>query len=310
MNTDNMSLLGLTIDYGPYGWLEEFAPAFTPNTTDLPGRRYRYGAQPAVAEWNLVRFAEALFVYGEDEPSLVSGLQEFQRTFARLEPAMLRSKLGLTREDPGDTALFAELFQGLASSEADFTLFFRELSALPLHSAFTERSASADAPRASELAALPVHSTASVHSASAVFLGSSSARPAGAPEVTTGWLTALAPVFYRPLSEESRAQLHGALTRLLLRVRAEEAASGLSPEDFVRARRSRMEQVNPRFIPRNFLAVEATTSLAQGDDSFLRQWMDVLRRPYDEQPGAEHFGSRRPEWARNRPGCATLSCSS
>ena len=61
MNTDNMSILGLTIDYGPYGWLEGFDPGWTPNTTDAEGRRYCYGNQPQIAQWNLVRLANALF---------------------------------------------------------------------------------------------------------------------------------------------------------------------------------------------------------------------------------------------------------
>ena len=52
MNTDNMSILGLTIDYGPYGWLDNYDPNWTPNTTDASGRRYRYGNQPQIAFWN------------------------------------------------------------------------------------------------------------------------------------------------------------------------------------------------------------------------------------------------------------------
>ena len=65
MNTDNMSILGLTIDYGPYGWLEGFDPHWTPNTTDAEGRRYCYGNQPQIALWNLVRLANALYPLAE-----------------------------------------------------------------------------------------------------------------------------------------------------------------------------------------------------------------------------------------------------
>ena len=61
MNTDNMSILGLTIDYGPYGWLDNYDPDWTPNTTDAQGRRYRYGHQPQIALWNLVQLANALY---------------------------------------------------------------------------------------------------------------------------------------------------------------------------------------------------------------------------------------------------------
>ncbi len=60
LNTDNMSILGLTIDYGPYGWVEDYDPDWTPNTTDAQGRRYRFGWQPRVAYWNLGKLAQAL----------------------------------------------------------------------------------------------------------------------------------------------------------------------------------------------------------------------------------------------------------
>ena len=67
MNTDNMSILGLTIDYGPYGWLEGFDPNWTPNTTDAQGRRYCFGNQPNIAHWNLARLAGALAPLIEDQ---------------------------------------------------------------------------------------------------------------------------------------------------------------------------------------------------------------------------------------------------
>jgi len=69
MNTDNMSILGLTIDDGPYGWLENYDPDWTPNTTDASGRRYRFGGQPQIAAWNLVQLANAiLHLVEEVEP--------------------------------------------------------------------------------------------------------------------------------------------------------------------------------------------------------------------------------------------------
>ena len=69
MNTDNMSILGLTIDYGPYGWLEGYEPDWTPNTTDSQSRRYRFGQQPSVALWNLFQLANALYpLVEEPEP--------------------------------------------------------------------------------------------------------------------------------------------------------------------------------------------------------------------------------------------------
>src|SRR5690606_25380791 len=68
MNTDNMSILGLTIDYGPYGWLDNYDPEWTPNTTDAQGRRYRFGQQARIALWNLVQLANAIYPLVEDVP--------------------------------------------------------------------------------------------------------------------------------------------------------------------------------------------------------------------------------------------------
>ena len=79
MNTDNMSILGLTIDYGPYGWLEGFDPGWTPNTTDAGGRRYRYGNQPQIAQWNLVRLANALFPLIERQGCAGTGIGGVRR---------------------------------------------------------------------------------------------------------------------------------------------------------------------------------------------------------------------------------------
>ena len=76
MNTDNMSMLGLTIDYGPYGFIEPYDLDWTPNITDAGGRRYRYGHQPQVALWNLARLAEALYPLIKEAEPLESTLAQ------------------------------------------------------------------------------------------------------------------------------------------------------------------------------------------------------------------------------------------
>ena len=101
MNTDNMSILGLTIDYGPYGWLEGYDPRWTPNTTDAEGRRYCYGNQPQIAQWNLVRLANALLPLIDDKAPLEQGLAVFGETFERASSRMLAGKLGLVVARPG-----------------------------------------------------------------------------------------------------------------------------------------------------------------------------------------------------------------
>jgi uncharacterized protein YdiU (UPF0061 family) len=132
MNTDNMSVLGLTIDYGPYGWLEGYDPAWTPNTTDAQGRRYCYGNQPHIAQWNLARFAEALLSL-VDKDQLEDSLALYADTFNSAWQRALAQKLGLASLDqPGDDELTSELLEALLEAETDFTLFFRNLAAVPL----------------------------------------------------------------------------------------------------------------------------------------------------------------------------------
>src|SRR5262245_4714901 len=132
MNTDNMSILGLTIDYGPYGWLEGYDPQWTPNTTDAPTRRYCYGNQPQIAQWNLARLAEALLPIVHDSAPLEEGLTLYAETFNHAWQRALARKLGFDALDrPQDDQLVSDLFALLYQVETDFTIFFRSLAALP-----------------------------------------------------------------------------------------------------------------------------------------------------------------------------------
>jgi uncharacterized protein YdiU (UPF0061 family) len=128
MNTDNLSILGVTIDYGPYGWLEGYDPMWTPNTTDAQGRRYCYGNQPGIGQWNLARLAEALLPLIERE-KLEEGLNLYADTFNDGWRRALAQKLGL--ESP-DEELARELLEALSETETDFTIFFRQLARVPL----------------------------------------------------------------------------------------------------------------------------------------------------------------------------------
>jgi uncharacterized protein YdiU (UPF0061 family) len=136
MNTDNMSVLGMTIDYGPYGWLEGYDPQWTPNTTDAHTRRYSYGNQPQIAQWNLARFAEALLPLVGDKAPLEEGLALYAATFKQAWHRALARKLGLAALDqPADDELVSELFGLLYQVETDFTIFFRNLARVPLDTA-------------------------------------------------------------------------------------------------------------------------------------------------------------------------------
>ena len=252
MNTDNMSILGLTIDYGPYGWLEGYDPSWTPNTTDAETHRYCYGNQPEIALWNLTRLAEALLPLFEKD-HLEEGLGIYAQTYDGAMHTALAQKLGLDElSEAGDEELVSDLFKLLAEAETDWTIFCRKLADVEL------------APDDAQL------------------------------------LAPLAPAFYTEIESGHRAALAAWLRRYLGRAARE--APG---------RAGRMNRVNPMYVPRNYLAQQAIDAIEQrGDTSFLERMMKVLERPYDEQPGAEDLAARRPEWARSRPGCSALSCSS
>jgi uncharacterized protein YdiU (UPF0061 family) len=128
MNTDNMSILGLTIDYGPYGWLENYDPNWTPNTTDAGGRRYRFGNQPKMAHWNLVQLANAIYPLVKRAQPLQQAVDDYLLSFEQGQQQMMADKLGLLAFTAEDEALIADLWQLLEAAETDMTLFYRGLA--------------------------------------------------------------------------------------------------------------------------------------------------------------------------------------
>ena len=262
MNTDNLSILGLTIDYGPYGWLEDYDPYWTPNTTDAAGRRYCYGRQPTIAHWNLAQLANALHPLMGDPAPLEQALTDYSRRFEEGWQAAMAAKLGLKAfAADTDTALVQDLLGLLAEVETDMTLFYRHLAEIP--------AGTADDRPATETLAAPL-------------------------------MVAL----YRP--DQATAAYLEHLGSWLDRYRARLRHDGLDD----RERQQRMDAVNPKYVLRNYLAQLAIDDIAAGNFSLTRELLDVLRHPYDEQPGRERFAEKRPEWARHRPGCSMLSCSS
>ena len=131
MNTDNMSILGLTIDYGPYSFLDDYDPSFTPNTTDLPGRRYAFGRQAAVAQWNLSCLAGALSPLLTDTEGLQVALDDYGAIFYQHYHRMMVQKLGLDEVREEDSALINRVEKVLASLKPDMTLFYQALIELP-----------------------------------------------------------------------------------------------------------------------------------------------------------------------------------
>ncbi|MFT4662023.1 MAG: hypothetical protein ACI8XB_002310 [Patiriisocius sp.] len=128
MNTDNMSILGLTIDFGPYGWLEDYDKNWTPNTTDKQNRRYRFGQQSSMAHWNLFQLANTLYPLIEDAKPLEDALSRYGHEFKKSYHDMMKKKIGLIKDVQGDDALISTLESNLELIETDMTIFFRNLS--------------------------------------------------------------------------------------------------------------------------------------------------------------------------------------
>ena len=133
MNTDNMSILGLTIDYGPYGWLEDYDIGWTPNTTDAQQKRYRFGNQPNVALWNLVQLANALYPLIEEAEPLQEILDQYKSDYAQSYHQMMTEKLGLYQFDNISDNFLEVLTSLMQKTEIDMTLFFREISTKSMH---------------------------------------------------------------------------------------------------------------------------------------------------------------------------------
>jgi uncharacterized protein YdiU (UPF0061 family) len=250
MNTDNMSILGLTIDYGPYGWLEDFNLRWTPNTTDADHRRYHFGNQPRVAFWNLAQLANAIFPLIQDSKPLQDILeQQYTNTFQRGYEKMMAEKLGL---EQFDEALISDLMTLLQTVETDMTIFYRQLANVDM-------------------------------------------------TVTEIDIQPLTPAYYDEayLDANYQNQLNVWLKRYADLIQTDEAA-----------RKTKMNAVNPNYVLRNYLSQQAIDTAEEGDFSEIERLLNLLRKPYDEQPKFSKYAEKRPEWAKMKAGCSMLSCSS
>ena len=252
LNTDNMSILGLTIDYGPYGWIDAYDPDWTPNTTDAAGRRYRFGWQPRVAYWNLGQLARALSPLFADPAPLQAGLARFANAYTAADRDSTARKLGLADCRDEDVDLLRDLHRLLHAHEVDMTLWFRALADVD--------------PQAPSLAPLEA-------------------------------------AFY---DAEKRSVGEDALNDWLARYAARLREDPLPVDQ----RRARMQAANPAYVLRNWLAQEAIDRADAGDMAGIGELLEVMRRPYEDQPGNERLAGKRPDWAKDKAGCSMLSCSS
>ena len=133
MNTDNLSIIGLTIDYGPYGWVDNFDPDWTPNTTDAKGKRYCYGRQPDVARWNMERLADALGSILPNTQGLADAINHYDHTYMQHLTLSLTGKFGLDSWQDNDGEMVNRIFELMTRAEVDMTLFFTHLAALDIN---------------------------------------------------------------------------------------------------------------------------------------------------------------------------------
>ncbi|HLL26014.1 MAG TPA: protein adenylyltransferase SelO family protein, partial [Kofleriaceae bacterium] len=236
--------------------IEPFDLDWTPNITGASGRRYRFGAQPQVAHWNLAQLARALAPLAEDLEPLRASINRYPDLISTHYRNTMLRKLGLDARDDlagVDDDLLTQLGAMLSDVETDMTLFFRQLAKV--------RRADLD----------------------------------GAYDTLSG-------AYYGTLSTPQRTALDSWLRDYAARC----AQVGLDDAD----RAARMNAINPLYVPRNYLVQEVIEATEAGDRAELPALLDVLRRPYDEQPGRERYAQKRPDWAKAKPGCSMLSCSS
>ncbi|MTW12717.1 YdiU family protein [Pseudoduganella eburnea] len=241
MNTDNMSILGQTLDYGPFGFMDGFDANFICNHSDDRGR-YSYSNQPQIGHWNCYALAQALLpLIGEVELTQ-EALDVYQPEFARHIDQLLHAKLGLSTSQDGDRELLDGLFAVLQANHADFTIFFRRLSGLR-----------ASGPEGDE----PLRD---------LFID----RPA-----------------FDQWAELYRARLRGE--------NSDDAARKLA-----------MDQVNPKYVLRNYMAQVAIEKAQNKDFSEVERLLALLERPFDEQPENEQYACFPPDWSSQ----LSVSCSS
>ena len=255
MNTDNMSILGLTIDYGPYGWLEGFDFGWTPNTTDREFKRYRFGTQPEVIQWNLFKLANALYPLIEEAAGLEAILGNYQKKYTEKYNDMMRSKLGLFDKHNDDSLLIKDLESILHLTETDMTIFFRNLNQF-------------------------------------------------SSEKAKEGINIISDAFYMP--EEVTGVIRKKWARWF-----ETYAKRLELESMsVEERVVKMNQVNPKYVLRNYMAQLAIEAADKGDYTLINELFNLLKKPYEEQTEYQKWFVKRPDWARHKVGCSMLSCSS
>ncbi|XP_030649156.1 protein adenylyltransferase SelO-1, mitochondrial-like [Chanos chanos] len=316
LNTDNMSILGLTLDYGPFGFMDRFDPEFVCNASDKRGR-YSYEAQPYVCRWNLARLADAL---GSELQAACAGpiLDEFIPMYESFYVANMRRKLGLLRRvEPEDQDLISDLLKTMHNTGADFTNTFRLLSRVPCP--MGKQSEEADAvglvverllKQCASLEELKVANHPTVEPRELeMILSMAETNPgmfnmvANRPEVAKqlekiGRLKELLDINQEDLSLKQKDDWLRWINRYRRRL-ALECEGSSDPHLVEKERVTTMDSTNPAVVLRNYIAQNAIEAAESGDFSEVQRVLKVLESPYSVNPGLE-----RPGWlgCRNERG--------
>lgn len=312
LNTDNMSILGLTLDYGPYGFMDRFDPDFICNASDNSGR-YSYQAQPAICMWNLARLAEALAP--ELPPERAEAvLEEYLPLYNSFYLGNMRRKLGLLRkEEPEDEMLVTDLLHTMHKTGADFTNTFRSLSQIPAGGDRGEDEGEGEDERevrqATELLLQQCASVEELKAANkpsmdprelAMLLSMAQSNPSLFQMISDRRTVA------RQLEKLSRLKDLLDTSQEELRVKQAEdwrrwitiyrkrlarECEGQSDVAALREERVRvMDSTNPRVVLRNYIAQNAIEAAENGDFSEVQRVLKVLEKPFCSQPGLEQPG--------------------
>jgi uncharacterized protein YdiU (UPF0061 family) len=241
LNTDNMSVLGLTLDYGPYGFMDDFNPGFIPNHSDHHGR-YSFQNQPDIGYWNIRAMAQALSPLLEDVD--VHGAPElYEETMLNTYSALMQAKLGFQETHEGDDKLRRDLLAQMHSNHVDYANFFRALGNFKQDD------------------------------------------PGSSTEIRDQFL--------------DRKGFDCWAKRYKDRLKGE---NSLDAE-----RKIRMDQCNPKYILRNYLAqVAIQRATEQQDYSEIDRLLQVLQYPFDDQPEMNDYAAPPPDWGKH----IVVSCSS
>ncbi|XP_026066112.1 selenoprotein O [Carassius auratus] len=299
LNTDNMSILGLTIDYGPFGFMDRFDPEFVSNASDKKGR-YSYEAQPYVCRWNLGCLAEAL---GAELQSAKAGviLDEFMTIYEDCYLDIMRRKLGLLRQqEPEDVELVADLLKTMHITGADFTNTFRLLSAVSCPAG--EQKDSVVELIVEQCASLEelkhvARKTRQENCELEMILSMAETNPgmfnmvANQPEVTKqlekiGRMKELLIINEVELKIQQRDHWQRWVKQYRRRL-AHECDEASDPDAVEKERVRSMNSTNPAVVLRNYIAQNAIEAAERGDFSEVQQLLKVLENPYSVSPNLE-----------------------